>query len=190
MEGGRACRAMAPSAGLILGLAAIAWAMRWNPQLNYALEKTSFYLETPVQRQDGTFEAPVINCAVTGRVTNAGRSALWAEEVLPAEWSPAMEEDPGQLSATATFTLVQPRGSLKRLGFRHVPADSNRVRFRFRTFLIRPNPWKDWLASRLPSPGSPPWLVQFANDRQTLLTHSDWFEAEVPDLKALRATPD
>jgi hypothetical protein len=185
MRNSQALRATAWSAVLILVMAAVAWGLRWEPRLSYRLEKISFYLETPVQREDGTLEPPVINCAVTGRATNVGRGTLWADQSLPAEWDPPIEEEHGTLDPN--FTTIAPEAHLPRMGFRHVPGGTAKVRFRFRTFLVRPNPWKDWLYEHVP-PASPVWLNQLATSRQTRLVHSDWFEADVPDPKSLVGT--
>jgi hypothetical protein len=185
MSNSQAWRTTAWSAGWIAFMAAIAWGIRWEPRLAYSLEKTSFYLETPVERQDGTMEPPVINCAVTGRATNLSRGTLWADQVLPAEWDPPIDEEQSFLNPN--FTPVTPRTSLPRQGFRHVPGGAAKVRFRFRTFLVRPNPWKDWLSAHLP-PLCPLWLEQLSTSRQTRLIHSDWFEADVPDPQSLAET--
>jgi len=176
-------RAAAWSTGVIAAMAALAWGTRWNPQLTYVLLETSFYLETPVERADGSFEPPVINCAVTGTVTNAGSGMVWADQSLAAEWDPPAPEE---TYLDANLHELPVRQSVHRLGFRHVPPDTTKVRYRFRTFVMRPNRWKDWLAEHLPYPGTPSWLESFSSARESRVIESPWYEAEVPSAANLR----
>jgi len=177
-------RAAAGSTLLIVAMAVLAFGIRWDPKLEFTLERVSFYLETPAEMADGTFEPPIINCAVRATVTNAGRAVLVVAH-MPTDWDPPIADGfDGRMCAIPQTSPPGARNST--MGFRHVPENAARVRFRFPVTAYRPSRWKDWLGSHLTIP-APLWLDTFLSNRESRTIYSPWFEAKVPPVEELRA---